>query len=78
MFVLVVLVPDSLCPPDGCLKIRRGASEEEAVRYPSLLVACPMLGGEILRPLNAFSAFSFEIALSETCRDMEIEEEQKV
>jgi hypothetical protein len=37
-----------------------------------------MLGGEILRPLNAFSAFSFEIALSETCRDMEIEEEQKV
>lgn len=63
---------------DGCLKIRRGASEEEAVRCPSLLVACPMLGGEILRPLNVFSAFLFEIALSETCRDMEIEEDKSL
>lgn len=37
-----------------------------------------MLGGEILRPLNAFLVFQFEIALSETCRDMEIEDEDNV
>lgn len=37
-----------------------------------------MLGGEIPRPLNAFfSAFSLEIALSETCREMGIEEDEK-
>jgi hypothetical protein len=34
-----------------------------------------MLGGEILRPLNALSAFLFKIALSEACRDMEIEKD---